>query len=168
MPAPPALSSVRTGTPDNSTGIQIADIASQEDANIKAPGGICLSDRIASGPSADRSALSGDDSATTDVSSADFGSTGLVAINNRPSIVVWCTFPNAAGGALVELVFYDAAGAPLFVSEQLTFTAKTQRLSASGDYTSQPQLIDSYGASKFRPFLRSKGTGNVNIFAQPI
>lgn len=171
MAAPTALDSARTGTPDGTSGVKIPTVLMQEDSTFEAPAGISLSDRIASGPTADRSAVSADDTGTTDMSTTAFAGTAganLAAINNRGSLVVWCEFANSAGSATVEIVFYDAADAPMFVSEAVSFTAKTQRVSASGDYMSTPQLVDTYGASQYRPFLRAKGTGNVDIFAQPI
>ena len=171
MPAPATLGTARTGTPDGSTGLLIADITAQEGGSKLLPLGIAGSDRIADAVAADRSALSADDSATVDMSTTAFaGSAGanLVAVNNRGALVIWCLFANSAGSATVEIVFYDSANNPLFVSEQLTFTAKTQRVSASGSYLSQAQIIDSRGASKYRPFLRTKGTGNVDIVSQPI
>lgn len=171
MSAPTALDSARTGTPDGINGIKIPTVLMQEDNTFEAPGGVALSDRIPAGPTADRAAVSSNDTATTDMSTAGFaGSSGanLLAVNNRGALVVWCEFANAAGSATVEIVFYDGSNNPLFVSEQLTFTAKTQRVSASGDYLSQVQMVDTYGASKYRPFVRSIGTGNVDVFGQPI
>lgn len=171
MPAPTTLDTIRTGTPDNADGITLAQISAQESATKEIVAGVSLSDRIADAPSADRSGLSGNDAATTDMSTASFaGSSGanLLAINNRGALVVWCEFANSAGLAVVEIIFYDNANNPLFVSEQLYFSAKTNRVSASGDYMSQAQIIDTYGASKYRPFLRTIGTGNVDIFAHPI
>src|SRR5262245_11417969 len=127
MPAPTSLSAARTGTPDGSNGLQLAEIPSQEDSNKLLIGGFSVSDRIAAGPSPDRSGLSADDTGTTDMSTTAFaGSSGanLTAINNRGAVVVWCEFPNSAGSATVELVFYDSSNNPLFVSEQLFFSAK--------------------------------------------
>ena len=112
-----------------------------------------------------------DDTGTTDMSTADFaGASGanLLAVNNRGALVVWCEFADPAGSATVEVVFYDDADAPLFVSEQVSFVAKSQRMAAAGDYLSQAQLVDTYGASQYRPFLRTKGTGNVDIYAHPV
>ncbi len=171
MSAPTALDSARTGTPDGSAGVQIPTVLMQENSAFEAPGGVALSDRIPAGPTADRAAVSSNDTATTDMSTAGFaGSSGanLSAVNNRGALVVWCEFANSAGSATVEVVFYDASNNPLFVSEQLTFAAKSQRVSSSGDYMSQVQMIDTYGASKYRPFVRSLGTGNVDVFGQPV
>jgi len=170
MPAPSSLSADRTGTPDGSLGIQLADVASQEDGNKKIVSGLSLSDRIASGISADRSNLAAIDS-NTDMSTADFaGAAGanLLAVNNRGALAVWCNFYNAAGSAVVEIIFYDSANNPLFISEQLAFTAKTRRLSSIGNYMSQVQIIDTCGASKYRPLLKTIGTGNVDIYAHPL
>lgn len=171
MSAPTALDSARTGTPDGTNGVKIPTVLMQEDGTLEAPGGVILSGAIAAAPSADRSGLTADDTGTTDMSTAGFaGSSGanLFSVHNRGALVVWCEFANSAGTATVEVVFYDSSNNPLFVSEQLTFAAKTQRVSASGDYLSQVQMIDTYGASKYRPFLRAKGTGNVDVFGQPI
>lgn len=171
MTAPTSLSAARTGTPDGTDGLQLAELPSQEDSNKIIVGGVSLSDRIAAGLSADRAGLSSDDTGTTDMSTTAFaGGSGanLIATNNRGALIVWCEFANAAGSAIVEIVFYDSSNNPLFVSEQLTFGAKTQRKAAAGDYLSQAQVIDTYGASKYRPFLRSKGTGDVDIYAQPV
>lgn len=170
MPAPTALDSAKTSTPDAVDGIEIATVVAQ--TGIKEiPAGVMLTDRIADAPAADRSGLSADDTGTTDMSTVGFAGTAganLFAVNNRGALVVWCEFANSAGSCTVEVVYYDSADNPLFVSRQLTFTALTQRVSASGDYMSNPQLLDTYGASQYRPYLKVKGTGNVDIFAHPI
>lgn len=162
--------SIRTGTPDGTSGEKIASFALQEDGSIEAPAGIALSQQIANGPSAHRSGLSSDDTGTTDMSSAGFSSSGLKALNNAASLVVWCEFANSAGSATVVPIFYDGAGtpAPLFVGPELSFTAKTQRVSSGGDYMSLPQLCDTYGAKNVKCYLLVKGTGNVDIFAEAI
>lgn len=171
MSAATALDNARTGTPDGSGGIKIPTVLMQEDSSLEAPAGVVMSDRIAAGASAQRSGLSADDTGTTDMSTTVFaGGSGanLEAINNHGAVVVWCTFANAAGSATVEVAFYDSSNNPLFVSEQLAFTALTNRLAAAGNYMSRPQMVDSYGASKYRCFLRAKGTGNVDIYGHPI
>lgn len=170
MSAPTALETIRTGAPDNSTGLLIANISAQESATTEIPAGVALSDRIAAAPSAHRAAMSAIDSAT-DMSTVGFAGTSganLDAINNRGAIVIWCEFANTAGAAGVRVVYYDSSNNPLFVGPILSFAALAQRVSASGDYMSTPQLVDSYGASKFRCFLATIGTGNVDIFAHPI
>lgn len=170
MSAPTALDNARTGTPDATNGVQIATVVAQE-GTIEIPGGIAFSDRIAAAPSAQRAGLTGDDTATTDMSTTAFaGSSGanLEAINNRGAIAVWCEFANSAGSATVRVVYYDTSNNPLFVGSALSFSALAQRVSASGDYMSEPQVVESYGASKYRCFLQAKGTGNVDIFAHPL
>lgn len=170
MPAPTALDSVTTSAPDAGTGTEIASIVAQTGTK-EIPGGILLTTRIADGPAADRSALAADDTAVTDMSTAGFaGALGvnLVAINNRGALAVWCEFVDPAGSATVKIIFYDSNNAPLFVSRLLTFAASTVRVSAAGDYMSAAQLVDTCGASKYRPYLKVKGTGNLDIFAYPI
>lgn len=164
MPAPTTLDS------KNPHSDMTATIVAQEGL-VEIPTGVLLSARIPSSIAADRAGLTADDTATTDMSTAGFAGTAganLFAVNNCGAMSVWCEFANAAGSATVEIVFYDAADAPLFVSKQLTFTALTQRVSASGDYMTNPQLIDTCGASQYRPYLKVKGTGNLDIFANPI
>ena len=170
MAAPTALDNARTGTPDGTNGVQIPTIVVQE-GTFEAPCGISLSDRIAAAPSAQRAGLTGDDTATTDMSTAGFAGTAganLEAINNRGAIVVWCEFANSAGSATVRVAYYDSSNNPLFVGPALSFAALAQRVSASGDYMSEPQIVESYGASKYRCYLVAKGTGNVDIFAHPV
>jgi hypothetical protein len=170
MPAPTALDNARTSTPDNSNGIQLATIVAQE-GTLEIPAGVMLSTRIPSGISPDRSGLSADDTSVTDMSTVGFAGTAganLLPINNCGALSVWCEFANSAGSATVKIVFYDAANNPLFISRLLTFSAATVRVSAAGDYMSAAQLVDTCGASKYRPYLKVKGTGNVDIFANPI
>ena len=167
MPAPTALEVISTG----STTTNVANLSSQEGATTELPVGVSLSDRIGAAPAADRAALAADDTATTDMSTVGFaGAAGanLFNINNRGALAVWCEFPNAAGSATVRIIYYDSSDNPLFVGEALTFAALAQRVSAAGDYMSEPRLVDSYGASQYRPYLSVKGTGNVDIFAHPI
>lgn len=171
MSAPTALDSARTGTPDTSNGVKIPTVLMQEDSSFEAPGGVALSDRLAAGLSAQRSALSSDDTATTDMSTTAFAGTSganLEAINNRGALVIWCEFANAAGAATVRVVYYDSSNNPLFVGPALPFSALTHRVSAAGDYMSEPQIVESYGASKYRCYLQSKGTGNVDVFGHPL
>ncbi len=175
MPAPVTGETLRTGTPDGTLGARIFDIPLQENSSYKAVAGIHLSDQVAAVVSPDRSALSADDTTTTDMSAGASGfalasGTGLVPIYNRGALAVWCTFASGVGvgAAVIEPVFYDASGTPLFVGEQLSFAAKTQRVTSSGNYMSQVQLCDTYGASKYRLFTRSKGSGNVDVYGHPI
>ena len=146
MPDPNTLEGLRTGTPDATNGHKLGAIAAQEDSTEKLPAGVAMSDVIGNAPAAHRSALSAVDTAT-DMSPSGFG-TSTLKTGNRGAIVVWCEFANAAGSAVVRLVFYDDSGTlvPLFLGPALTFTADTKRVSASGDYLSEAQLVDSGSA----------------------
>ena len=172
MPAPTALDHARTGTPDDSGGIKIPTIVMQEDGTLEAPAGIALSDQIVGGTTPDRNDVTAADSAT-DMSTSGFaGSSGanLAPINNRGALVVWCTFEAATDSATVRLVYYDAADSPLFVGPALAFAALPQRLSASGHYMSEPQIVESYGAAQVRPYVVAKGdaVNDVDVYAQPV
>lgn len=171
MAAPTALDNARTGTPDGTNGVQIPTVVVQE-GTLEAPCGIALTDRIASSLSPDRDNATAADTAT-DMSTTDFaGASGanLTAINNRGAIVVWCTFEASTDSATIRLVYYDAADAPLFVGPALSFTPLTQRLSAAGHYMSEPQIVESYGASQIRPYIAAKGdaTNDVDVYTHPI
>lgn len=172
MPSPAALDTLRTGTPDGSSGLLISSIVAQETGS-EIPAGVALSDRIADGPTADRATATAADTAT-DMSTTDFAGTAganLKTVNNRGALAVWATFEAATDSAVVRIVFYDAADAPLFVSPALTITPIAGfRLSASGHYMSEVQLVDSYGASQFRPYIVSKGdaVNDVSVFAYPL
>lgn len=168
MSSPTALETIRTGTPDGTNGLLIANISSQEGATTEIPGGVMLSDRIANGPSAHRSAVTAADSAT-DMSSAGFSSSGLDNVNNRGAVVVWCEFAASTGSAVVRPVFYDAAGtpAPLNLGPVLTFVASDKRVSSGGDYMSEAQIVDTYGASKFKVYVEAV-SGTTDVFAHPI
>lgn len=172
MSNPTALETIRTGTPDGSNGLLIANISSQESATTEIPAGLALSDRIADAPTADRATATAADTAT-DMSTSGFAGTGganLKNINNRGAIVVWCSFEANTDSATVRIVYYDSADNPLFVGPALAFTPLTQRLSASGHYMSEPQIVESYGASQYRPYISAKGdaTNDVSVFAHPI
>jgi hypothetical protein len=171
MAAPTTLDNARTGTPDGTLGVPIPTILTQ-DGSHEAPGGFALTDRIPAAPSADRSLLTAADSAT-DMSTTVFAGTSganLFAINNRGALVVWCSFEASTDSATVRIVYYDASNNPLFVGPPLAFAPLAQRLSAAGHYMSAPQIVESYGASKYRPYLSTKGdaVNDVSIFAQPI
>lgn len=168
MSSPTALETIRTGTPDGTNGLLIANISSQEGATTEIPGGVMLSDRIANGPSAHRSGIAADDTAT-DMSSAGFSSSGLDNINNRGALVIWCEFASGTGTAVVRPVFFDAAAtpAPLFLGPVLTFVASDKRVSNSGDYMSEAQIVETYGASKYKVYVESR-TGTIDVFAHPI
>ncbi len=167
MPAPVSLSSNRTGTPDGTNGIQIPSVSSQEDSNLKILGGLSLSDRVAAGVSPDRSALSAADTAT-DMSTSGFGGS-LLDVNNRGAILVWATFATANSTASVRVIYYDSSSNPLFVSELISLSGLTGfRVSAAGEYMSIPELVESYGASKYELYLVGKGSGNVSLYSHPI
>jgi hypothetical protein len=172
MAAPTALDNARTGTPDGTSGVQIPTVVMQE-ASYEAPGGIDLSDRIASSVAPDRDNATAVDSATDMSTTAFAGASGanLTAVNNRGAIVVWCTFEASTDSAAVRLVYYDAADAPLFVGPPLAFAALAGfRLSAAGHYMSEPRIVESYGASQIRPYIASKGdaVNDVDVFTHPI
>lgn len=168
MPTPTALDNARTSTPDGTNGIQIATVVAQE-GTIEIPGGVLLSTRLGANTSADRSGVTAD--STADMDAADgFGSTGLISINNCGALVVYCKFDTAGASATIEVVFYDGhtTAVPLFVSKQLTFAALSQRVNEAGDYLSNPQIIDSYGASKCRPYVKSLSAGTVDVWCAPV
>lgn len=173
MSAPTALDSVRTGTPDATNGIKIPTILMQEDTSFEAPGGVALSDRIPSSASPDRDNAIAADS-TTDMSTTSFAGTAganLTPLNNRGALVVWCTFEATTTSVAVRVVYYDAADAPLFVGPLLTFTPLAGfRLTASGHYMSQPQIVETYGASQARPYIvtHSDATNDVDVFTAAI
>lgn len=173
MSNPTALETIRTGTPDASNGLLIANISSQESATTEIPGGFALSDRIADAPSPDRDNATGNDTATTDMSTAGFAGTSganLKNINNRGALVVWCSFEASTDSATIRVVYYDAADNPLFVGPPLVFTPLAQRLSSSGHYMSEPQIVETYGASQYRPYIAAKGdaVNDVDVYCWPI
>jgi len=165
---PTALDSARTGTPDASGGIKIPTILMREDATLEAPAGVALTDHIANGPTAHRAAVTIADTAT-DMSSVGFG-TSTAVTNNRGAIAVWIEFANSAGSCTLRPVFYDDAGTPvpMALGPSLVFTASAKRVSAAGDFMSEVKLIDSSGFKRFKMFVELQGTGNIDIFAEPI
>lgn len=170
MANPTALESVRTGTPDSSQGVQIANISAQENSAYEIPAGVILSDVLTAGQSAHRADLSAADT-TADMSTSGFaGASGanLENLNNRATLIVWCRFSDSGGTARIHPIFYDSQNTPLFVGPPLSFSAMPQRASSSGAYLSIPLMCETYGASKFRCYLSALGTGNVTIFAQGI
>lgn len=161
--------SSKTGTPDGTNGISIAMQDSQADTAEKLPAGLAVSDMIANGPTAHRSAVAAADS-DTDMSSAGFGSSGQKLSDNRGAIPIWCEFSSAGATATVRLVYYDNAGtkAPMVIGPLLTFTATSKRVSAAGDYMTEIQMVESYGFAAFKVFIESISAGNVDVFAEPI
>jgi hypothetical protein len=127
---------------------------------------VAYSEAIPTAPTAHRAAGAAD--ADTDLSSAGFGSVGLESIDNRMSLAVWVEFATAAASCTLQVAFYDAAGAPLFLSEVLTFTATAQRKSASGTYLAARQIVDCAGAAKYKVQRLTISSGNVTVGAVPI
>jgi hypothetical protein len=166
---PTALDSARTGTPDTGTGIKIPTILMREDSTLEAPGGVALSDHIANGPSAHRTAIASADSAT-DMSSAAFG-TSTALVNNRGTLCVWVAFNVAASQATVRPVFYDDAAtpAPMALGPLLSFTASAKRLSASGKYMTEAQLVDTRGFKRVKVFVESiTASESADVYAEAI
>lgn len=172
MAAPTALDSARTGTPDGTGGVPIPTVLMQQNAAFEAPCGIALSDRLPDQPTADRAVTASD--TATDMSTAAFAGTAganLSAINNRGALMVWVTFAATTDRATVRLVYYDSLNNPQFVGPALEFVPLAGfRSTATGVYLSTPQVVESYGASKVRPYIVSKGdaVSALNVFAQPI
>lgn len=127
---------------------------------------VLYSETIPAGPSAHRAAGAAD--ADTDMSSAGFGASGLEDIGERMSLVVSAEFATAAASCTLQVCFYDSAGAPLFLSEVLTFTATAQRRSAAGVYLSARQIVDCAGAAKYKVQRLTISSGNVTVQATPI
>lgn len=160
--------SQRTGTPDGTSGIQIAMQDSQADSAEKLPAGIAASDMIANTPTAHRSAVAAADSAT-DMSSAGFGTSTKLS-DNRGAIALWLEFTVASASTRVQVVYYDNAAtpAPMALGPVLTFTAAAKRVSAAGDYMSEAKLVETYGYARFKVFVEYLSSGNVDVFAEPI
>lgn len=171
MAAPTAFESITTGDP-GASGEKIANISSQEDASIEIVGGFALSDRIPQDPSAERAVTAAD--TATDMSDAASGFANgvtLSAINNRGALVVWCTFEATTDSATIRIVYYDAGGDPLFVGPGLSFVPLSGfHETDAGVHLSEPQIVESYGASKFRPYVAAKGdaTNDLNVYVHPI
>lgn len=173
MSAATALETIRTGTPDGSNGLLIANISSQESATTEIPCGLALSDRVPQDPTAERNPATTADSATdmSDAASGFANGVTLSAINNRGAIVVWCTFEASTDSATIRVIYYDAGGDPLFVGPALSFVPLAGfKETSSGPYLSEPQIVESYGASKFRPYIAAKGdsTNDLFVYAHPI
>lgn len=169
MANPTALESVRTGTPDSSQGVQIANISAQENSAYEIPAGVILADRIVADQSPQRSNISSADT-TTDLSTSGFAGTNganLEALNNRPSIYVWCTFSGASDAATIRVIYYDSNNNPLFESWPLSFVASSRRVSSSGNYISEARVVPQLGASKFRCYVEAV-SGTVNVYAQGV
>lgn len=165
-----ALDNARTGTPDNSLGIQIPTIVTQESASFEAPCGVSLSDAIPNTPSAHRANVTVD-TAVVDMTSAGFGSSGLQNINNRGALLVWAVFATAGASCTLRPIWYDAATtpAPMATGPVLAFTASAKTLAGSGNmYMSEAQIVDAMGFKKFKIYCESISAGDVDIFAVPI
>jgi hypothetical protein len=142
---------------------------SQADPNEKLPAGIAASDMIANGPTAHRSAVSTADTAT-DLSSAGFGSSGTKLSDNRGAITIWAEFSTSGASATCRVVYYDNAStpAPMCVGPAFTLAATMRRVSASGDYVSEPKMVETYGFARFKVFIETLSAGTIDVFAEPI
>ena len=173
MPAPTALDSAKTGTPDATNGIQIGTVISAESTQIELPVGVSLSDHIASNLAAHRSTVAAPD---TGPDMFDFGSTPTSAelINNRGALAIWMQFGCTCGRCTVSPIFYDnqSTPAPVAFGPQLTFIGNLGYLtSASGKALTRVQLVDTYGFRRFKIHLDSltnSTTDGVNIYAVPV
>lgn len=171
-----ALESITTGDP-GASGEKVANISSQEDATIEIVAGLALSDRIASSTAADVDTLTATTSVPTNSDLADstwVGASGanLKAINNRGALVIWCHFEGSTDTATIRVGYYDAADVPLFVGPALTFvpTSWKKDVSETPDmYVSEPQIVETYGASQYKLLVTSySGTNDLDVFAHPI
>lgn len=160
--------SSRTGTPDGTNGILIAAQSSQADANEKLPVGIAASDMITNTPTAHRSAVAAADTAT-DLSSVGFGGSTKLS-DNRGAITLWGEFSVSGATATCRVVYYDNAAtpAPMCVGPSFTLAATARRVSAAGDYVSEVKMIETFGFARFKVFIESLSSGNIDIFAEPV
>lgn len=177
MAAPTALETIRTGAPDNSTGLLIANISAQESGTTEIPASVLLSDRIASSLSADIANLTAttEEPTSKDLSNSTWlGASGanLKAINNRGALVIWCHFEGASDSATLRVAYYDAADEPLFVGPALSFAPTAYILDTADTpdmYVSEPQIVETYGASQYRIIVSAySGTNDLDVYSQPI
>ena len=168
MGAAVSLETIRTGTPDGANGLLIANISAQESGTTEIPAGVSLSDRIVASLAADRTVTAAD--SATDMSTSGFGSSGLTAINNRGSIVIWGRFEVTTDSATLVVIYYDSADNPLFVGPSYSLTPDPQRVSASGYYMTDPVQVESFGASKYKVYVSAKGdaVNDLTLYSQPV
>lgn len=163
-----ALTSIRTGTPDSTGGEKVASLTLQEDSSIEPVGGFPISSKIDDGPSAHRSSVTAADTAA-DMSTGGFG-TSLKAVNNAPTLCIFCSFLGTGGSATVRPVYYDGAtsNTVLFLGESLSFVADTSyRLTSTGAYMSQAQLVDAKGAGQVKVYVASLGdTAGTDVYCE--
>ena len=171
-----ALESITTGDP-GASGEKVANISSQEDGTIEIVGGFALSDRIPSSlaPDVDTLTATTQVPANSDLSDATWvGSSGanLKAINNRGALSIWCHFEGATDSATLRVAYYDAADEPLFVGPALAFVPTAYILDVADTpdmYVSEPQLVETYGASQYRIMVTAySGTNDLDVYSQPL
>lgn len=173
MPAPSDFGSLRTGTPDATNGLLLAKVGAQQGGSVEIPVGIAASQQIGDSPTPDRDDTTAADS-KTDMSATT--TTGFIdgvtlpTAKNAGAIALWATFATSTDAITVRMAYYDGSNNPLFMGPSYTITPLSgHRLSASGHYMSEVQLLESYGAKKFRPYIVSRvGSGNVDVFAHPL
>lgn len=174
MPAPTALDNAQTGTPDTSLGTKLATIVSAESTQIEVPGGITMTDHIASALGTHRSAVTGADSCYINLQ--DFGSTPTSAelINNHGALAVWAQFVSSSGRMTVSPLFYDNQTTPYPTTfgpqiglAPVGFQATT---TSGGKFLTRIQLVDTYGFRRFKIFVdaMTNSTGGVDIYAVPV
>lgn len=163
-----SYTSKRTGTPDPTTGNQLATIPSQADSSSVMPVGVEASNSVGSKPSAHRTSISSVDS-TTDMSAAGFG-TGQYEINNDAYILVWGECSSPSGIVTLLPIYYDNAGtpAPLFEGDEFTMLAGVRRISAAGSFMCPVQgPFRAYGADKVKLFIKTI-TGTWTLYVTSI
>lgn len=167
MPGAAALDSLRTGTPDNSSGLKIASILSKDDSTIEIPAGFALVETLPNAPSAHRS--SGGADASTDMSSSGFG-TSTELIENRGALIIWVEFATAGATCTLIPVWYDdsATPAPMALGPSLTFTATAKRVTSSGNYMSEAVIIDTHSFARYKIFKETVSAGNIVVHATPV
>jgi len=162
------LSEVRASTPDPSAGIQVATATNELDGVGTLQATVPMGNKSTFTEVA-RTGLTTDDTGTTDLTSAGFGS-GLVDLGNCLSLLIR-VLCNTAGGVLTGIViFYDAAGNPVSYSELLTFTADTAlTVAASGQkYPAARLIIDAGSARQAKFYVKSISGGTWNVYMRPI
>lgn len=115
------------------------------------------------------SSVTSADTATTDLSTAGFGSANLLDLGNAQSLYIHAD--SSVNGATLNgrVIYYDGSSTPISISELINFTSdSTRRLSSTGNYICQHALVDVCAARYAKFYIENISSGTWNITIRPI
>ncbi len=162
-----ATSTIKASTEDNTNGTPVCIVTNEDNGGTALQGMVPLGNKQTWSETG-RTGLTSNDTATTDLTTAGFGSSGLVDLGNALSVEVRAACDTASRSLVGRLVFYDASSNPLSTSESLSFSSDAALKTSGTRYVCQRQLVDAGQGRKCKFYVDSITGTTWDVFVRPI